>query len=74
MHSFPVAEIKLTAQDFRRSMNQDQLLPKGRAFEFPLGTDQRYFTSVTSVIVGTDENGHRLEASYTVQLMREKAP
>lgn len=54
--------------------NPNYTLYKGRApHSFPIGTDQMAFTSVKSVMTGTDENGSRLTASCTVQLVRDDA-
>lgn len=44
-------------------------LYKGRTpHKYPIGTDQLQFTSVKSIMTGTDENGNRLTTSCTVQL------
>ena len=59
--------------ELRPWMGNDKLLSINDPLNWPFGTDQLYLTHITVTIYGTDDNGNRLEASATVQYLKEYA-
>ena len=48
----------------------NRTLKKGESYDYPFGTDELSWTSVKSIMKGTDANGNSLEAEHTVQCVK----
>lgn len=60
-------------EDLQPWMGNDKLLKSNSPLIWPIGSDWLFLTSCTVTIYGVDDNGHRIEASTTVQYSQEHA-
>lgn len=67
------AGVVLKYDDLRPWMSDDTLRKEKRPLHWPFGSNQLYITHMECTIYGTDDNGHELQASATVQYVQEYA-